>query len=268
MESSTSNEAMLARGKVSQLQYGHVRRKQRTGSLDGILGESLDDGGLVLLGVQELVVQDLDARVVSGELGDLVGDGRRVGEGGDILSDVGEAEGHVLGVASAELGLALLTQDDELEALGVGAELSADETRKTRVDTTTETLVGRADDQEGLALGLDRLGVGLLEDLVGSLAVGAGLGHGLLGAGELGRGDNLHGLGDLLNVANRLETALDFTESGKGGGIGDGLGPVERQRISTMATDIEKAGSGVGEKPSWALRQPVCVCGRGEHGRT
>jgi len=92
------------------------------------------------------------------------------------------------------------------------------------VDTTTETLVGRADNQKSLALSLDGLGLGLVEDLLGSLAVGAGRGHGTLGAGELGRGDNLHGLGDLLNVANRLETTLDFTESGEVGGIGN-LGP-------------------------------------------
>lgn len=206
---------------------------KRTRSLDGVLGESLNNGGLVLLGVQELVVENLDARVVAGKLSDLVGNGGGIGEGRNVLSDVGEAEGHVLGVGSAELGLALLTENDELEAVGVGAKLSADVTRKTRVDTTTETLVGRADNQESLALSLDGLGLGLFEDLLGSLAVGAGRGHGTLGAGELGRGDNLHGLGDLLDVANGLETTLDFTESGEVGGIGS-LGPTEAQRISTL----------------------------------
>jgi len=42
-----------------------------------------------------------------------------------------------------------------------------------------------------------------------------------LGAGELGRGDNLHRLCDFFNVADRLETAFDFTESGIVGRVGD-----------------------------------------------
>lgn len=238
MESSTSKEEMLAGSKESQFcdTDRESSLKKHTGFLDSVLGEGLDEGGLVGLGVDELVVQDLDARVVALELSDLVGNGLGIGEGGNVLSDTGKAEGHVLGVASAQLGLALLTQNNKLEALGVGTKLSAHVTRKTRVDTTTETLVGRADNQESLTLGvLGGLGLGLLENLVGSLTVGARGVHGTLSAGELGRGDNLHGLGDLLDVADRLETALDFTESGEVGGIGDGLGPVKRQRISTKS---------------------------------
>lgn len=180
---------------------------------------------------------------MAGELGYLVGNGGGIGKGGNVLSDTGEGEGHVLGVGSAELGLALLTKDGEVEGLGVGTELSADVTRKTRVDTTTETLVGRADDQESLALSLEGLGLSLVEDLLGSLSVGAGRSHGALGAGELGRGDNLHGLGDLLDVANRLETTLNFTKSGEVGGIGS-LGPTEAQRISTMTMDCARGRTG------------------------
>lgn len=79
--------------------------------------------------------------------------------------------------------------------------------------TTAKALVGRADYQEGLLLlALEGLGLGLGVDLLGGLAVVLGVGHGALGAGQLGRGDNLHGLGDLLNVSDGLETALDFTE--------------------------------------------------------
>lgn len=45
-----------------------------------------------------------------------------------------------------------------------------------------------------------------------SLAIGAGSLHTTLGLGDLGRGNHLHGLGDLLNVGNRLQTKLDYTQ--------------------------------------------------------
>jgi hypothetical protein len=51
-----------------------------------------------------------------------------------------------------------------------------------------------------------------------------------LGAGELGGGDNLHGLGDLLDVANGLETAFDFTEGGIVRGGNDG-GPARGRSV-------------------------------------
>lgn len=59
----------------------------------------------------------------------------------------------------------------------------------------------------------------MLEDSVGSLSIFARLSHCTLGPGELGGRNNLHGLGDLLNVTNRLQSVLDFTESCEGGGI-------------------------------------------------
>lgn len=48
-----------------------------------------------------------------------------------------------------------------------------------------------------------------------------------MGAGELGGCDNFHRLGDLLDVANRLQTALDLAEGGVGSRIGgiEGSGP-------------------------------------------
>lgn len=98
------------------------------------------------------------------------------------------------------------------------------------MDTTAKSLVGAADnDQRSLALALNGLGLGALEDSVGSLTVLAGLVHGLLRAGELGRGDDFHGLGDLLNVLDGLEAALDLAKGGVAGGIVDGKGggPVE-----------------------------------------
>ena len=207
---------------------------QHTRLLDGLLGEGFNDGGLVAGGVDELVVQDLDAVVLGVQEAELVGDGGRVGESRDGLADTREVEDHVLGVAPAHLGLALLANDGNVNVAGqaVGRELLADVTRQTRVDTTTETLVGRADDKEGLlALTLSRDGASLLEGLLRGLSVGDGLVHGLLGAGELGGGDNLHGLGDLLDVADGLETALDLTESGIVGGLSDERGGDGRRAV-------------------------------------
>lgn len=92
------------------------------------------------------------------------------------------------------------------------------------MDAAAEALVGGADDKQGLALGgLEGLGLGLVEDLIGGLAVGLGVGHGALGAGQLGGGDDLHGVGDLLDVADGLEAALDLAEGREAsGGMGRG----------------------------------------------
>ena len=87
----------------------------------------------------------------------------------------------------------------------------------TRVNTTAKTLVGRADDDELLGLlGLDRLGLGRLVDLVRGLTEGSGLVHGTLRASELGGGDDLHGVGDLLDVLDGLEAVLDLAKGGVG----------------------------------------------------
>lgn len=219
---------------------------ERTGLLDGILGEGLNDGGLVGGGVDELVVQDLDAVVLGVEEAQLVGDGGRVGESGDRLADSGEAEDHVLGVAPAHLGLALLANDGNVDVAGQGAvgERPAHETRHTRVDTTTETLVGGAHNQEcPLALAIIGHGTSLLEGLLRGLSVDDGLVHGPLGAGELGGGDNLHGLGDLLDVADGLEAALDLTESGIVGGLGDKRGGDGRRAAGGRSVGGRVGGS-------------------------
>ena len=198
------------------LESGEVGR-----SGDGIHRVGRDGLGLVALGVNEVVVEDLNVGVVAGQLHDLVGDRLGIGKGGHILADTSEAEDDILGVGTAKLGSGLLTKNDEVG--GARSDVAADPSRQTRVNTTAETLVGAADDVEGLlALGLQGLGLGGIVDLVGRLAVADGVAHGALGAGQLGGGDNLHGLGDLLDVANRLETALDLTEGGVGGSVAGG----------------------------------------------
>lgn len=193
-----------------------------------LLRESLDLSRLVALGVDEPVVQNLDGSVLGREEGDLVCDGLGIGKGWDVLADTGEVENDVLGVRSAELGLALLADDDEFE-LRLGLEESSGRSRQAGVDTTTETFIGAADDEQLLlALGLQRLGLRLFEDGVRGLAVSAGIGHRSLGAGELGRSHNLHRLGDLFDVLNRLQAALDFTKGRISRGIlrNDDRGPI------------------------------------------
>jgi hypothetical protein len=213
----------LKRGVLSccVLEHGTSTLSFRLTRVDNsLLGESLLDSGLVATSVDELVVDDLDGDVLGVQHRDLVGNAGSVGEGGDVLSGTGEADDHVLGVGTAQLRLALLSNDCEIRIGDLGQH-GPDLPRHSGVNTTAETLVGTADDDQGLlALALHGLGLGAVEDGVGGLAVGAGLPHGLLGAGELGGGDDLHRLGDLLDVADRLEAALDFTEGGVAGGIG------------------------------------------------
>jgi hypothetical protein len=98
------------------------------------------------------------------------------------------------------------------------------------VNTTAKTLVGAGNDQKSLLV-VERLGLGLLENGVGGLAVDAGFVHGLLSAGKTGGSNNLHGVGDLLNVLDGLETTLNLTESCEAGGIGGGRASVRMLAI-------------------------------------
>jgi hypothetical protein len=203
----------------------NLESREVGGLSNSILGKCLNDDGLVGGGVDEAVVQDLDVGVLLGQKNDLVGDGGGISEGGNVLSDTSEGELDIPGVGSGELSLGLLANDDEVEVLALSLE-SADVSSQTRVNTTAETLVGRAYDEKLLGLlGLEGHGLGRLVDLVGGLAVLAGFVHGTLSSGQLGGSNNLHGLGDLLDVANGLETSLDLTESRVGGsGVGAGGG--------------------------------------------
>ena len=200
-----------------------------TGLEDGLLGKCLNEGSLVAGGVDEPVEQDLDVGVLGGQKGDLVGDGLGSGEGGDVLANTGKGELDALGVGTGELGLALLADDDEVGGALLSEE-STDATAHTGVSTTAESLVGGANDDEGLLLlGLGGLGLGSFEDLVGGLTVLAGLGHGALGTGELGGGNDLHGVGDLLDVLDGLEAALNFSKRrvASGGAGGSSSNPTD-----------------------------------------
>lgn len=138
----------------------------RTGLSDGLGGVGVNDAGLVRLSVQELVVENLDLRVVAAEQRDLVGDGLSIGESRYILSNTRKRQLHVLSIAPAQLRLALLTHNNEV-GLRRSRENSSCRSRHTRVDTATQSLVGRANDEERLlAISFDGLGLGLLEGLV------------------------------------------------------------------------------------------------------
>ena len=197
----------------------------RTGN--GLDGECVNGRRLVARSVDELVVDDLNIRVVTRKLDDLIGDGLGLSKGRNVLAGTGEVENDILSVGTRQLSSGLLANDDEVH-VGIGGILSADEARKTRVNTTAETLVGAAYHHELLlSLALETRGLGRLEHLVAGLAVCARVGHGACRTVELGRGDNLHGFCDLLDVANRLETSLDLTQGCEGGCAG-GCRPVWR----------------------------------------
>ena len=189
-----------------------------TGLGDGLLGESLNGSGLVALSVDELVVDDLHARVVGREHGNLIGDSLGVGEGGNVLANIGEAHDDALGSSTGQLSLGLFTKNDNI-GLRVLSEQAAGGLGQARVNTTAKTLVRAGHNVKSLLV-LQGLGLGLLEDSVGGLSVVARFIHSLLGAGETGRGNDLHGVGDLLNVLDGLEASLDLTQSREGGGIG------------------------------------------------
>jgi hypothetical protein len=190
---------------IINLELGELLRSEKS-----LLRIGWDNVWFVRDGSLERVEDNLNVVVLGWQLLDLVGNSLGLGEGWDILSDTSEGENHVLWVGSAQLSLALLTENSEL-SIWLLVEDTSGLLGQLGVDTTAETLVGGSNDDEGLA-SWERLGLGLLEDGVGGLTVDLRVGHGTLGTGELGGGDNLHGVGDLFDVTNGLETAFDFTE--------------------------------------------------------
>lgn len=220
--SSISKAEMLARDilSISGVVILPKGGYNRTGLSDSLLRVGLNDGSLVGLSVDELVVDDLNTAVVGRQQSDLVGNSLSIGEGGDVLADVGEGEEDLLGSETRQLGLALLTKNDEV-GVRVGSQQTLGSLAQTGVDTTTKTLVGASNDIQSLLV-LQRLGLGLLEDSVGGLTVDARLVHSSLGASETGGGNDLHGVGNLLDVLDGLEAALNLTQSREVGGIGRG----------------------------------------------
>lgn len=196
---------------------------------DGLLRESLNHNWLVARGVDELVVNELYRCILSREQHDLIRNGRGIRERGYVLASTSEIQHNVLAVRTTKLRLALLANYDEV-GFGVLQEHLSGLPRHAGMDTAAKTLVRAADhDQCLLTLALDRLGLGLFENGVGSQAVRSCVAHGLLSAGQLCGSDNFHRLGDFLDVANRLELSLNLAQGGIGGSIGsiESGGPIE-----------------------------------------
>lgn len=191
-----------------------------TRCLYGFLRECLHGHWLITLRVEKFVVHYFYVLVIIRQQADLIRNRLRIRERGDILPDVRKAHLDVLRVAPRKLGFALLTQHNDVEIASLLCQEPPRCACHARVDATTEPLVGAANhEQRLLVFGVLALGgalgrLGLVEDRVGSFTVGTGLDHGALGAGELGRGHDLHGLGDLFDVADGLEAAFDFAEGG------------------------------------------------------
>lgn len=200
--------------KATNLRLWH----ELTGLEDGLLREGVHSDGLVALGVDEVVVQDLDASVLGRQQRNLVGHSLSISEGGNVLADIAEAHHDLLGVGTGQLSLGLLPENDDI-GVGVLLQDTARSLGQTRVDTTAETLVRTGDNNQGLLV-LERLGFGVLKNGVGGTTVDSRLVHGLLGPSKTSRSNNLHGVGDLLDVLNGFETALNFTQGREVGGIG------------------------------------------------
>lgn len=180
---------------------------------NGLLGEGWQDGWLERDTRDELVVHDLDFVVFLAQLGDLVSDQGSLVVRGGLLANVGDGQDQVLWVGSRELGLGLFTDSDKV-SFWLILEVCSGSSGQLGVDRTTETLVRGHDNQETLGRFFWLGSLSLVEDLLLGSTVGTGDGHGTLGLVETGGSHNLHGVGDLLNVLNGLETSLNFSESG------------------------------------------------------
>lgn len=187
------------------------------GVLNGLGGVGLLHDGLKRDTGQDLVVDNLNVVVLGVESKNLVSNVGSLLEGGGLLTGSTERQTHLLGVRSAELGLDLLTDSNNVNELLAGLkveQLSSNGSGKLGVDGTTQTLIGGDNNPQSLLDVLRHSGLGVLENLLGGLVVDLGGGHGSLGLTELGGGNNLHGVGNLLNVLNGLESHLDLSKSG------------------------------------------------------
>jgi hypothetical protein len=214
--------------------YHHGLNIKLTGLSDSLLRKCLNEGGLVAGGVDEFVIENLDLGVFGGQGDNLIGDGLGIAKCRNVLANAGEGELDALRAGTRKLSLALLADDDKVGGAFLSKK-SSNASAHARVNTTAEALVRGADDDERfLVLGLERLGLGGLIDLIGGLTVVAGLGHGALSTGELGGGDNLHRVGDLLDVADGLEAALDLAKRRVAGDSvgGGGGGPATIRLVS------------------------------------
>ena len=153
---------------------------------NSIFGECFDRSGLVARSVDEFVVDDLNARIIRRKQRDLVGNRLSICESRHILANARKAQHNVLAIRPSQLRLGLFPNHHDIR-VGLLEQYPPRFLREAGVDAAAETLVGaRHDDQALLALSFYRLGLGVLEDGVGRLAVGSGFRHCFLRSCELG----------------------------------------------------------------------------------
>lgn len=108
---------------------------QPTRAGDSFLRKSLKWCRFVALSIDELVVDNLDVGVVRWKENDLVGNCLSIREGGNILSNTSKAQNDILPARSAQLGLALLTQHNDIGIWLLNEHL-ANTLAQSRVNTT------------------------------------------------------------------------------------------------------------------------------------
>ena len=183
------------------------------------------------LGIQKL---DLVHLLADEERENIVGNGLRLLGRGERRPVQVAVDGDVR--ATQEVAVALLAHADDgvLETEGLelpdpGLGFFYDGV----VEATAEAAVASDDDEGDLLNGSDlgergvdvvrlELFVEVVEDLDEGLGEGAAADDGFLGPADLGGGDELHGLGDLLSVLDRVNAIAELAKAALDGGGGGG----------------------------------------------
>jgi hypothetical protein len=126
------------------------------GGLESSFGERGDDISFIRNDRVEFVVDNLSVIELEVGLANDINNGRGFLEGGDTLTNLIEGDGNVLTDSTTQLGLGLVTNNNEVR-FGGSQDNSAGSLGDTGVDTTTETTIGRSGDKERLGI-ISRLG--------------------------------------------------------------------------------------------------------------
>lgn len=192
-----------------QLDRGHTRFS------NCLLIVRFNRHSVIRLRIDELIVQDLDILVIGREERNAVGNCLSVGKSRDIAADTREGQDELLRVASAQLCLALLSQNNDVVITRLVIHHFSRSTSETAVHASAKTFVGAGNNEKSFLVAVfSWLGLGLVEDLLRCFAVLLRLLHGLLSLGELGAGHNLHRLCDFGDVLDGLQAAFNFAEGG------------------------------------------------------
>lgn len=137
----------------------------------------------------------------------------RIQEGRRQTADLVRDHLDVLAVQTRQDGARLVADADHLD-VRVGGELAANVTGNAGMHRTAQTTVRRDGNVQLLGVFLLRRDFGLLVELLRTDTVRSGLLQITLSTGILGGGHHLHGLGDLLDVLDRLQTDRNGLQRG------------------------------------------------------